>query len=192
MKGKKASKNAGASSKPAAAFELHITNRQPVLTLDPRWLENIARQTLAAEEVAAAEVSVAVVDNATIWTLNRQYLSHDYPTDVISFILEREPPLKPRPKPPRGRGASISGEIVLSAEMALTTAAEYDWPAEHEVALYLVHGLLHLCGYDDTTPSERKLMRSRENELLRPWGIVPPRRRRRATRSGDGGQGRHE
>ncbi len=114
---------------------------------------------LQQEQVAAAEISVAIVDDPQIHAINRQFLNHDYPTDVISFLLECS-----RVKSPdavrRGAAKAIEGEIVISAETAICNAAKYGISPQDELALYLVHGLLHLCGYDDQTPKEKRLMRT--------------------------------
>ena len=57
--------------------------------------------------------------------------------------------------------------------MAAQRAAEYQWTPHEELILYLVHGLLHLCGYDDLTPAERRIMRAREKEILAYWNLTP-------------------
>jgi probable rRNA maturation factor len=62
---------------------------------------------------------------------------------------------------------------VVSAETARRRAPEFGWPPHQELTLYLVHGLLHLCGYDDTTPGEEQLMRRRESEVLALLGLKP-------------------
>ena len=158
----------------------------------------LARSVLTRELVESAEISVAIVDDSQIQSINRQFLNHDFATDVISFPLDGDEasgthaaPVAPRtaPKgtnshrPPldrqtegrasrtvrRGFGKSISGEIVMSAETAVRAAADCNTSPEYELALYLVHGLLHLCGYDDTSPVEKRLMRRREAEALREW-----------------------
>ena len=132
-------------------------------------IRRIARLVLAAEEVARATISVALVDNQAIHRLNRRHLNHDYETDVLSFLFESEPDVRgttATPENPRGQRRRIDGEIVISAEMALQSAPRFGWSAAEELALYLVHGLLHLCGYDDGSDSERRLMRKRERAIL--------------------------
>jgi probable rRNA maturation factor len=70
----------------------------------------------------------------------------------------------------------FSGELVISAETAARVAAEYDLDPEVEIALYLVHGLLHLCGYDDRDEPDRIRMRRQEDEILDALGLGRPRR----------------
>lgn len=153
-------------------YEIEISNEQGQLELSPDWLREIVHETLTQEQVRAASISVAVVDNATIWRLNRRHLQHDYPTDVLSFLLDSDPE-QPSTAGLRGAGRSLEGEVIVSAEMALQTAAQYHWRGADELCLYLVHGLLHLCGYDDLTPAEQLIMRGRERDVLRHWNLIP-------------------
>ena len=158
-------------------FSIVLVNRQRHVRFDRRRLIRLARTVLAREQVAAAEISVAILDDAQIHAVNRQFLNHDYPTDVISFVLECSLP-EPLPSSSsdngirRGAWKSIEGEVVISAETAASNADKYGTDPQHELALYLVHGLLHLCGYDDLTPKEKRLMRRREAEALADSGIA--------------------
>jgi len=70
----------------------------------------------------------------------------------------------------RADGSFIEGEIIASAETALRMASAGDWSAQQELTLYVIHGLLHICGYDDLTPDERQTMRVREQVLLEALG----------------------
>ena len=145
----------------AELIRVEIGNQQTQLAIDTAFLEEVARQTLSHEQVASAEISIAIVDNQTIHALNRQHLDHDFPTDVLSFLLSEE------------RIDHLEGEVVVSAEMACQTADGYQWSPQSELLLYLVHGLLHLCGYDDHDDTDRNRMRSREQEILRVWNLEP-------------------
>lgn len=153
-------------------FQIEINNDQDQLELPATWLREVVEQTLTQEEVRSAEISVAVVDNATIWRLNRRHLQHDYPTDVLSFLLDSDPELPPLTGR-RGAGRRIEGEVIVSAEMAMQMAVQYHWQSANELCLYLVHGLLHLCGYDDLTPEEQIIMRQRERDILQFWNLTP-------------------
>lgn len=153
-------------------YEIEINNEQDQLDLSSDWLQEIVQKTLAADQVKSATISVAVVDNATIWRLNRRHLQHDYPTDVLSFLLDSNPVEYPATGP-RGAGRMLEGEVIVSAEMALQMAGQYHWRGADELCLYLVHGLLHLCGYDDLTPEEQLVMRAREREILQLWKLTP-------------------
>ena len=72
----------------------------------------------------------------------------------------------------RAAGASIEGEIVASAEMAMEMAEVGKWTALSELKLYLIHGMLHICGYDDLTPDEQQVMRFREREIMAGLGLT--------------------
>ena len=72
----------------------------------------------------------------------------------------------------RAAGAAIEGEIIASAETAVSMATDGEWSAEAELILYIVHGLLHICGYDDLTPEEKCIMRARERAILSELGLT--------------------
>ncbi len=114
------------------------------------------RSVFKREGVTRYEVSVALVDDRRIAELNRLYLRHDGPTDVLSF--------------PLSEGAGVAGEVVVSVERAVAVASRRNKDAVGEVLLYVVHGCLHLLGYDDRTPGDAKRMHGRENQILTSLG----------------------
>jgi probable rRNA maturation factor len=130
--------------------------------VDRAALISLTRRVLSREGHVRASVSIALVDNATIRLINRSYMSHDWPTDVISFPLSA-------PDDP-----VLAGELVISAEMAGATAREIGVEPWNELALYVVHGLLHLCGYDDASEAAACMMRRREEEILTDAGLRNP------------------
>ncbi len=166
----------------AAPYELDISARQDHVRVDKAYVRRVTQTVLADEQVAAARISVALADNTTVRRVNRDFFGHDYDTDVISFVFESTPEFaSPRTKSrkmakkvarPRGAGLSIDGEVLVSAEMAAEMAGRFGWSALDELTLYLVHGLLHLCGYDDLSTAERRVMRQRERDVLALLGIV--------------------
>ncbi len=165
---------------PPSPYKIDVSNQQTLLDIDEVALKKIVRDILTDECVREAELSLAIVDNDMIWELNRRYLCHDYPTDVLSFLLDVEMTeeqavndAKGVSLPPRGVEKQIDGELIVSAEMAMQTAGKYGWTAQAELLLYVIHGVLHLCGYDDLNDKEQDLMRSREQDFLRRWKITP-------------------
>jgi probable rRNA maturation factor len=104
-------------------------------------------------------VSVAIVDDEAIHELNRQFLSHDYPTDVLSFPLEDAPP-------------RIEGEIIVSADTAERCASDAGWTPSDELLLYVIHGALHLAGFRDKEPAQAAVMRAREAAALASLGVA--------------------
>ncbi len=145
----------------SAVIQIDITNEQSRLPVDEDRLRRAISSVFAAAECHSGAVSVAVVDDPKIHELNRRFLQHDYPTDVLSFVLEESP-------------GAIEGEIIVSADTAATTAADYDWRAEDELLLYVVHGALHLVGYDDKSPDDAAEMRQLEAQHLTEFGLQPP------------------
>jgi probable rRNA maturation factor len=137
---------------------IEVSNRQPLLKFDARRLERAVEVILTEARIVEAEVSIAVVDDSAIHELNRQYLAHDHPTDVLSFVFER-------------KGARLEGELIVSAETAVRSATALGWPAEDELLLYVIHGTLHLVGYDDTMPERADLMRQQESRVLAQFGL---------------------
>jgi len=134
------------------------------------------RHALTVEGVASAVLSVTVVDNTTIHAINRDHLQHDFPTDVISFGLDWMHSEKDGPgfePTSRSSGASIEGEIVIGGEYAFEAAQMANWSLQNELTLYAVHGMLHICGYDDLSPHEKQMMRSREKSILSGLGLTP-------------------
>jgi probable rRNA maturation factor len=141
-----------------------IADQQSVLKVSRRKLTSVVRGVLAAEGITSAEISVALIDDRAMHALNRRHLNHDYPTDVLSFLLADETPDGVR---------RIEGEIILSSETAAREAGRFGWNPLDELTLYLVHGLLHLCGYHDHSGRDRAAMRRREAEILQIWGLTP-------------------
>ena len=122
-------------------------------------LKDAARAVLEGEGVAVCKVTLAFVDNAHIHRLNKQFLSHDEPTDVLTF-----PYTEPGAK-------SLEGEVVIGYEIAKEYAADRDHDANLELLLYAVHGCLHLCGYTDTDAAGAREMRVKEREYLTKLGL---------------------
>ncbi len=142
------------------AIKVEISNTQGFLEVDAARLARLVEGVLRDEGIEHAAISVALVDNATIRRINRKHLEHDWPTDVISFTLSAagEP--------------ELVGELVISTELAAAAAAEVSAEPAAELSLYVVHGLLHLCGYDDLTESDIHEMRARESTHLRRHGLM--------------------
>ena len=127
-----------------------------------RTLAALARRALAAQRAPApAELSIAVTDDETVRGLNRRYRDVDAPTDLLSFGLE---PADPFVAPPED--ARLLGEVVIAYPTAARQAEEAGHTIEDELAHLLVHGILHLLGYDHGSSQEARVMRAREEELL--------------------------
>lgn len=143
-------------------FRIEIANRQRVRKLDRARLRDAVRRVLEGEGLTQGTISLAIVDDPTIHDVNRRFLNHDYATDVISFAFERTED-------------GVDGEIVASVDTAIRTAAEMGGDADEELLLYLIHGALHLVGYDDHSDADRERMRERERHYLTSLAAAPPR-----------------
>jgi len=139
---------------------VHVSDQQTALEVDADRLRTAVESILADAGIRRAEISLALVDDPTMQRLNREFLEHDYPTDVLSFVLERE-------------ADSLEGEVIVSTDFAIRSAAEYGWAPADEVLLYVIHGLLHLVGYDDLEPELQAEMRDRERHYLGQFGLAP-------------------
>jgi probable rRNA maturation factor len=142
-------------------FAVSVTNRQSRHAVNETELVTAVQTVLNDSDFSSANVSVAVVDDATIHELNRRYLAHYWPTDVLSFVLGDD-------------GEHLEGEIVASADTAAASAAEIGWPAAAEQLLYVVHGALHLAGYRDKSAGDARKMRAAEARILRQFGLEQP------------------
>jgi probable rRNA maturation factor len=140
-------------------FTIEISNRQTLLAIDAERLRGAVAAVLEEEGLEKAAIDIAIVDDPTIHDLNRRFLNHDEPTDVLSFLLDDE--------------NGVEGDVIVSAETAMRSAGRYDWPGADELLLYVIHGTLHLVGYDDLDPTARAEMRSREKHYLTALGLQP-------------------
>ena len=143
------------------SYTVSVANRQKRLKLDGRGIEELTAWVLREEGVEAAEVSFLFLNDERIRELNRRYLERDYPTDVLTFPQNE------------GRSAGLHpwflGDVAISTQKVVEQAARFRQKVENELSLCLIHGLLHLLGYRDRPAASRRLMREREEELLRSW-----------------------
>jgi len=133
------------------------------LQVSAEYVRQTARATLEMETaVADVSLSVVVTDDTEIQALNRQYRGLDAPTDVLSFGGEPTEPsfVTAVEEPP------YLGDVVLSFHRAQEQAAERGHSTEEEVKLLIVHGILHLLGYDHGTPEEKARMWAKQDAIL--------------------------
>ena len=145
-------------------------------------LHRTARKLLAALRLPDAELSLVLCSDAVIHALNREWRGRDRPTDVLSFAQgEGE----------GGAPAGLLGDVVISVDTARRQAAERGETLARECDRLLIHGLLHLLGYDhERSVSEARRMRARERALGRALA-TPARRTAAAGTPADGGRARH-
>ena len=146
-------------SEARSEFTIQIADQQTTLETPLDEIQGVARLILLDAGVKRALLSIAVVDDPTIRLIHNEYLGVDEATDVVSFPLDD------------GEDeAYVEGEIVVSSDTAVRGAEQYGGTPLDELILYIVHGLLHLVGYDDHDPDERRTMREREAYYMQGLG----------------------
>jgi len=134
--------------------------------VDEGWVREIAQTVLNGEGVVPPyEVGLVFTDSETVKQLNRDYRGVDEPTDVLAFyMLPQKEGDDSFAVPPDG--VTRLGEVIISYPQAAEQAREQGHPTERELTLLIIHGMLHLLGYDHEEPEEEDEMRTREKELL--------------------------
>jgi probable rRNA maturation factor len=136
-------------------MDVFLANEQPLPVDEPR-LSALARHVLDSENVdEEAELSILVINGEHMRKLNSRFASNDYATDVLAFpMLEGD------------EDSTMVGDVVLCPEIAKTNAEKLDHSLERELDVLLVHGTLHLLGYDHKVAAEKERMDRRVNEVL--------------------------
>ncbi|MDH2902760.1 MAG: rRNA maturation RNase YbeY [Actinomycetota bacterium] len=157
-------------------IDIYAADEQGDVTVDlERWSE-LCRQALIEEGVRGlAEVSLIFTGEAAMGELNEQFMGKRGPTDVLSFPIDAEPEPTGRVPDAGGTGPGetptadipqLVGDIVICPAVAARNAIEHGCSFEDEVALLVVHGVLHLRGWDHVVDEEAERMEAREQELL--------------------------
>ena len=115
------------------------------------WLEEIAND----HNKKVGNLNYLFCDDEEIIRINREFLQHDYFTDIITFDYSI-----------RGR---VAGDIFISVDTVISNSEELNIPFHNELLRVIAHGLLHLCGIDDKGPGEREIMEAEENKALELW-----------------------
>ena len=112
------------------------------------WVKAVA----ASYGKKVGEIAYIFVDDEEILRVNREYLQHDYYTDIITFDYTE--------------GNTISGDLFISLDTVRTNAEQFDKPYDEELHRVIIHGILHLCGINDKGPGEREIMEAAEDKAL--------------------------
>ena len=140
--------------------------------LDVGWLQSIAGQVLLAEDAGpGAEVGLVITGQEKMRELNLVHLGEDAPTDVLAFPMLDGPGVEEEEGAGAGfvappDGLSHLGEVIICHPQAVIQAEERGHSVEKEVATLVVHGILHLLGYDHDEPERQRRMQEREAEIL--------------------------
>jgi probable rRNA maturation factor len=149
--------------------EINISiKRNIAIAMDKSWLESVALRVLAVEGIGSStEMGLLITDSRTVRRLNRIYRSEDDSTDVLSFQTtsdttgDSELSFVSAPD-----GIRHLGEVIISYPQAIKQARERDHSVARELALLIIHGTLHLLGYDHEVSEEAKRMGEKENQIL--------------------------
>jgi probable rRNA maturation factor len=133
-------------------IKIYCDNRNKKRKIDLDRIKKVARKALEALKKTSAEINIVFFSNQKIRAINRKYLKKDASTDVIAF-------------PGEGR-RRIAGDVAISTDKAYRNAKEYGTTFMEETVLYVIHGILHLAGYDDRSKRTVKIMRRKEDELF--------------------------
>jgi len=119
-----------------------------------RAIHNIVSDLLKRLNLKLENLEINFLEKNTITDINKKYLNHDYSTDIITFTYSKEKLI-------------LEGEIFISVDDAKENAKKYNVLLENEILRLVVHGILHMIGYDDVLPNDRKKMKQKENALVR-------------------------
>lgn len=139
---------------------VRVFNAHPRRRVRRPAIVRAVRHVARAERRRSIALSVVFIDDSRTISMNREYLRHRGSTDVLSFTLEVSPLLE--------------GEVYVNLDRAREQASAYEVTEQEEITRLVVHGTLHLLGYDDGTPASRRRMKSREDRYVS--NLVPPRR----------------
>ncbi|CUT02127.1 rRNA maturation RNase YbeY [Candidatus Chrysopegis kryptomonas] len=139
--------------------EINIANFSKKVKLPKSKILKLAKSIINEEKLNFSTLNIIFVDDKTIHEINKKFLNHDYPTDVISFDLSDD-----------FDDEKIS-EIYISVDRAIEQAKVYKVTTENEIARLVAHGLLHLAGYNDSTKSEKLKMRRKESYYIKMAGF---------------------
>lgn len=135
-----------------------IKNSQKKIPIDPRTIKKAALKVLSSQsKEKSGEISICFVTDKRIKRLNRLYLGKNEPTDVLSFDLTETDDAKKK----------LFADIIISTDTALSNSKIFKTSALCEIHMYVVHGLLHLLGYDDGTLKERRIMEQKTKQVLK-------------------------
>lgn len=144
------------------AFEF-LDERETETPIDFERMERAVAKILADAGVERGRMEIVVLDAEPMRETNVQFLGHDYPTDVLAFALEDDL-----------ENGLLEGNVLVCPDVAAERAPEFGWDAAEELLLYVIHGALHLVGYDDHSPEDAPTMRAKEREYLAFVGVEVP------------------
>jgi len=137
--------------------QIFVANAHPTLDVDCDRVQKVASDVLNKEQ-RRGRANIILGTDVDLTELNSQYRDLDHPTDVLSFPMDNDSHFSGQEQ--------VMGEVYISLDRALQQAQEYGVDFIREVERLVIHGLLHLCGYDHEKPQESKLMKAKEEQFL--------------------------
>ncbi len=144
-------------------MKIIIRNLQNRIPVNSKKVVKTVQQVLSQEGIKkSGEITLCFVNDAKIKALNLKYLGRNNPTDVIAFDIT-EPKDKDK----------IFADIAVSTERAIDNARTFKTSPYFELYLYVIHGILHILGYDDKSKKDKLVMRKREKDILKALNLSP-------------------
>jgi probable rRNA maturation factor len=155
---------------PSSTGGLTLRNQQRDCPIDPRALRARVRAHLETQlGLTAYDIAIHLISPRRMASINQKHLHHEGPTDVITFDY-RSP-----------HQETLQGELLICPAVARAHARAHRTSLDSEIARYIIHGILHLQGYDDRSPAARRAMKREEDRRLKALLSDPPTRRPQAT-----------
>lgn len=137
---------------PKGQVHISVQKKSAIKAAD---LRAVVRQMQTLLGFDLKELTISLIDDKSIHQVNREYLKHDFPTDIITFDYTEIDNMY------------LDGELLISYETAAVNAKKFNVTIENEITRLVIHGVLHLLGFDDTTPSKKRIMKNKENTILK-------------------------
>lgn len=138
-------------------MHIQIKNQQKDIPIQISQAKSVVREVLTFEKSSCEEVAVTFVGTKKISKLHEVYFNDPSPTDCISFPMDSD----------GADGSFVLGDVFVCPQKAIDFVAENEGEAYDEITLYVIHGLLHLLGYDDIDPKDRRAMRAAEKRHMK-------------------------
>ncbi len=138
---------------PVERISICIDESVEMESVDTDRLRRLTEIVLERESVVWSSISIVLAGHETVRNLNRKYLDHDYETDVLSFLIDQT-------------GDGIDAEVYVDVQTAVERHVEFKVSLRQEIERYLIHGLLHLAGYEDDKPRKKRRMQECEDRYL--------------------------
>lgn len=135
-------------------YRINIENIYPGINVKKKQIKDLAQIVLSKEGISKAEINIILVDDEYIIRLNQEYLNKNRTTDVLSFSLVDE------------KDAQLEGEVYANIEQIIRQAVDYRVAFNEELSRIIIHGLLHLIGFNDQADEEKQIMTQKEDQYL--------------------------